>query len=161
VKNYISQVRSWKSEQGIALNAPLKATATYASKNLVSNFKQSESIIKTTLKYPDSHEFIPGKPDVEERITKVVPVYSKIGPTLKKEGKKLVKWINESQDEIIKKIEKKGDISLSDISVLKTDQKDSLIKDGYIEVKKDAKIKGKKDSTILSFDNFYLELKAK
>jgi len=31
VKNYISQVRSWKSEQGIALNVSINTSATYAS----------------------------------------------------------------------------------------------------------------------------------
>ena len=159
VKNYISQVRSWKSEQGIALNAPINTTATYASKDLILEFKQNESIIKSTLKYPKSHEFKPGKPDIEEKITKVVPVYSKIGPTFKKDGKKLVKWINESQDEIIKKIDKDGDITLSDIPILSSNQKEGLIKEGYIQVVKDTKVKGKKDSTILSFDDFYLELK--
>jgi valyl-tRNA synthetase len=158
VKNYISQVRSWKSEQGIALNAPLNTTATYASKDLISKFKQSGSIIKTTLKYPESHEFIPGKPDIEEKIDKVVPVYSKIGPTFKKDGKKLVKWINENQEKIIKMIEKDGDIIVSDIPVLDFSQKEGLIKEGYIQVEKDIKVKGKKDSTILSFDDFYLEL---
>ena len=159
VKNYISQVRSWKSEQGIALNAPLNSMATYASKDLILKFKQNESIIKSTLKYPKSHEFIPGKPDIEEKITKVIPIYSKIGPTLKKDGKKLVKWINESQDKIINKIEKDGDISLLDIPLLNLDKKEGLIKEGYIKVEKDNKVKGKKDSTILSFDKFYLELK--
>jgi len=161
VKDYISQVRSWKSEQGIALNAPMKSSATYSTANVISKIKPSGSIIKSTLKYPEDHEFIPRKPDIEEKITKVVPVYSKIGPTFKKDGKKLVKWINESQDEIIKKIEKKGDVILSDIPVLDSKQKEGLLKEGYIKVEKDIKVKGKKDSTILSFDDFYLEIKAK
>jgi len=161
VKEYISQVRSWKSEQGIALNAPINTTATYASKDLTSKFKQSESIIKSTLKYPDSHEFIPGKPNIEEKITQIVPVYSKIGPIFKKDGKKLVEWINESQDEIIKKIETKGDVIISEISVLNSDEKEGLIKEGYIQIKKDTKVKGKKDSAIFAFDNFYLEIKVK
>jgi valyl-tRNA synthetase len=158
VKKYIAEVRSWKSEQGIALNAPINTVATYGSKSLVTSFKQNESIIKATLKYPDSHEFIAGKPDIEEKITKVVPVYSKIGPALKKDGKKLIKWLNNNQDKLIKEIEKAGDIALSDISGLKIDNKDKLIKDGYVQLKKDVRIKGKKDSTILSFEGFYLEL---
>ena len=79
----------------------------------------------------------------------------------KKDGKKLVKWINENQDEIIKTIEKKGDIILSDIPVLDSKQKEGLIKEGYIKVERDIKVKGKKDSTIISFDDFYLELKVK
>jgi valyl-tRNA synthetase len=159
VKNYISVVRSWKSERGIALNAPIEAVATYASKDFISKYKQNESIIKTTLKYPDSHTFIVGKPKIEEKITKIVPIYSKIGPTLKKDGKKLVKWINENQDEIIKKIEDRGDVIFSDISVLDLDQKKGLLKEGFIKIEKDIKVKGKKDSSVFSFNEFYLELK--
>ncbi|KYK29172.1 valine--tRNA ligase [Thermoplasmatales archaeon SG8-52-1] len=161
VKNYISQVRSWKSEQGIALNAPVNSTATYASKGLISKLEKSGLIIKNTLKYPESHKFIAGKPDIEEKISKITPVYSKIGPTFKNEAKKLIKWINDSQDEIIKKITMKGDILLSDIPILSSNKKEELIKDGYINIEKNVKIKGKKDSKILSFDNFYLEIKDK
>ena len=106
VKKYISQVRAWKSEQGIALNAPLKIYATYASKNVISKLKPSESVIKSTLKYPEKHEFISGKPDIQEKIISITPVYSKLGPSFKKDSKKIIKWINDNQDKIIKKIEK-------------------------------------------------------
>ena len=159
VKKYISQVRSWKSEQGIALNAPIDAIATYSSKDISLKLKHNEIIIKTTLKFPDSHEFIPRKPDIEEKIMKISPVYSKIGPTFKKGGKKLAQWINENQGEIIKKIEDKGDIIISDISVLNSNLNSGLLKEGFIKIEKDFKVKGKKDSTILSFDKFYLELR--
>jgi len=159
VKKYISIVRSWKSEKGIALNAPINSTTTYASKDLISKYKKCESVIKNTLKYPDSHKFIAGKPDIKEKITKIIPVYSKIGPTLKRDGKTLVNWINENQEEIIEKIEQKGDISLSDISVLNSNKKDGIIKEGFVKIQKEIKVKGKKDSIILPFDNFYLELK--
>jgi valyl-tRNA synthetase len=159
VKNYISQVRSWKSEQGIALNAPIDSSATYSTPDFILKIKSNESIIKSTLKYPKNHEFIACKPDLEEKITKVIPVYSKIGPTFKQDGKKLAEWINVKQEEIIKKIEKNGDIIISEIPVIKSDKKEGLLKEGYIQIKKDTKVKGKKDSTILSFDGFYLELK--
>jgi len=159
VKKYISQVRSWKSEKGIALNAPLNTTATYASKDLIYKYKKCDSIIKNTLKYPESHKFIVGKPDIKEKITKIIPIYSKIGPSLKKDGKNLIKWINENQDEIIKKIEEKGDLTLSEISFLNSSKNDGIIKEGYIQIQKDIHVKGKKDSTVLTFDNFYLELK--
>jgi len=159
VKKYISLVRSWKSEKGIALNAPINSTATYASKDLISKYKKCEFIIKSTLKYPDSHKFIDGKPDIKEKITRVIPVYSKIGPTFKKDGKNLINWINENQGEIIEKIKQKGDISLSDISVLNSNKKDGIIKEGFVDIQKEIKVKGKKDSIILTFDKFYLELK--
>jgi valyl-tRNA synthetase len=160
VKNYISQVRSWKSEQGIALNAPIEAIATYASKKVISKLESGESIIKSTLKYPDDHSFITGKPDIQEKIVSVEPVYSKLGPLLKTDSKKIVNWIKENQDKIVKKIEEKGDISLSDIPTVNSDIKDGLIKGGYFQIKKETRVKGK-DSTILPFENFYLELKGK
>ncbi len=159
VKKYISQVRSWKSERGIALNAPINTEATYASKELISKLKTNEQIIKTTLKYPDSHKFVVGKPDIEEKIVKILPVYSKIGPIFKQDGKKLAEWISKNQDEIIKEIKEKGDLQISDIPVLKSSLKQGLIKEGYIQVQKDFKVRGKKDSIIISFDDFYLELK--
>jgi valyl-tRNA synthetase len=161
VKKYISSVRSWKSEQGIALNAPINTNTTYASKDIISKLKTNEQIIKTTLKYPDTHKFVVGKPDIEEKITKLTPVYSKIGPTFKQDGKKLIDFISKNQDEVIKKIKEKGDMQISDISVLKSSLKQGLIKDGYINIQKDFKVKGKKDSTIISFDGFYLEIMEK
>ena len=158
IKDYISQVRSWKSEQGIALNSPIKASATYASKNVISKLKASESIIKTTLKYPDNHGFIVGKPDIQEKITQVTPVYSKLGPLFKNESKKINQWIDSNQDTIIKKIEKDGEIFFSNIPDASTDIKEGLVKGGYLTVKKETRVKGKKDSKILPFDSFYLEL---
>jgi hypothetical protein len=137
----------------------MDSSATYSTAKMISNIEPNSSIIKSTLKYPKNHEFIPRKPDIEEKITKIIPVYSKIGPTFKKEAKKLLRWINKSQDEIIKKIEKKGDVLISDIPVIDSKQKEGLLKKGYIKVEKEIKVKGKKDSTILSFDDFYLEMK--
>jgi valyl-tRNA synthetase len=158
VKTYISQVRSWKSEQGMALNAPVNALATYASKETVSQLQPSGSIIVSTLKYPQQHQFIVGKPEIQEVITKVEPVYAKLGPAFKTESTKISQWIKEHQDELIKKIDSKGDILLSEIPGMQTKKKEGLLKAGYIQVKREAGLKGKKGSKILSFDGFYVEL---
>lgn len=158
VKTFISQFRNWKSEQGIALNAPVNVITTYTSKEKITKIKPSNSIIISTLKFPKTHEFKEGKPKVEEKITKIAPIYAKIGPTLKNEGKKLVSWINKNQDELINKIESKGDFYLSDVPGLSVKSKECLLKDGYIQIEKEIKVKGKK-SHILSFDGFYLEIK--
>jgi valyl-tRNA synthetase len=157
VKNYISQARSWKSEQGIALNAPMNSSVTYASEELISKLKSNKSIIESTLKYPDSHSFIVGKPDIIEKITKVIPVYSKLGPFFKQDSQKIIKWIQDNQDEIIKKIEEYGDILISEISVIDSKLAEGLLKKGYIQIKKEIRMKGKKDVVIIPFDEFYLE----
>jgi len=161
VKKYIAQVRNWKNKQGIALNAPvINVVATYASKNKIKMIKPSGSIIISTLKYPKNHEFKEGKPDVEERITKIDPVYSKIGPSLKKDAQRIIKEVNKNQNELIKKIEKNGDIPLSEFYPAGSTN-EGLIKDKYFQIEKEVKLKGKKDSRILSFDGFYLEIQGK
>jgi hypothetical protein len=40
-------------------------------------------------------------------------------------------------------------------------KKEGLLKAGYIQVKREPGLKGKKGSTILSFDGFYVELQRK
>ncbi len=158
VKNYISQIRSWKSEQGIALNASINTSATYAPNETISKLKASESIITSTLKYPKNHSFIAGKPDIEEKIVSVSPVYSKLGPKFTNEGKKITKWVQDKQAEIIKKIEEVGDIFISDIPSVQSSFKEGLLKNDYIQVKKETVVKGKKNCIILPFDGFYLEI---
>ena len=101
-----------------------------------------------------------GKPNVEEKITKISPVYSKIGPLLKKDAQKLIKDVNANQDEIIKKIEKNGDIPLSEFYPAGSTS-EYLIKNEYFQIEKEVKVKGKKDRIILSFNGFYLEVEEK
>ena len=140
---------------------PLQSSATFSAEaSSISKIKPSGSIIKSTLKYPDNHEFIVGMPDIEEKIVAIKPVYSKIGPLFKKESKKINKWIGENQNDLIKKIEKKGDIFWSDIPVVESKiSNEGLIANGYIKIIKDFVIKGKKDSHIFHFDEFYIEFK--
>ena len=159
VKNYISQIRSWKSEKGIALNAPINAISTYANKDYIKNLQNSKSVILSTLKLPSDHRFIEGKPEIQEQITSIQPNYSKIGPYLKNDSKKLIDWILKNQKDIIEKIETKGDIKLSEIPVINIKTSENLVKDDFIKLKKEAKIKGKKDISITKFDKFYLEYK--
>ncbi|MFO7678203.1 MAG: class I tRNA ligase family protein [Thermoplasmatota archaeon] len=159
VKNYISQVRSWKSEQGIALNAIIPTNATYASEEIISKINSSKSIIQSTLKYPDNHKFIVGKPDVEERIVSVMPVFSTLGPAFGKQSKIIIHYLKENQGEVINTISKQGDISLCDIKELNSSNKEGLRKNGYIQVKKESMVKGKNSSKIIPFDGFYLEVK--
>ena len=82
-----------------------------------------------------------------------------MGPLFKNESKNIVKWIEKNREELAKKIRKNGDIKWSDIAVADAkDQSEYLIKNGYIQVKKETQIKGKKDRAVLQFDGFYLEV---
>jgi valyl-tRNA synthetase len=161
VKNYIAQVRAWKSEQGIALNASIQATTTYAPKETITKLKTGESVILSTLKYPQSHKFIAGKPEIQETITAVEPVFAKLGPAFKTDSNKISHWIKEHQEELIKTIDRRGDMLISEIPGVKVVKKEGLLKEGYIQVKREPGLKGKKGSTILSFDGFYVELQRK
>jgi valyl-tRNA synthetase len=161
IKNYIAQVRAWKSEQGIALNAPIQATTTYAPKETITKLKTGESVILSTLKYPQSHKFIAGKPEIQETITAVEPVFAKLGPAFKTDSNKISHWIKEHQEELIKTIDSKGDMLILEIPGVKVGTKEGLLKAGYVQVKREAGLKGKKGSTILSFDGFYVELQRK
>jgi len=160
VKTYIAQVRSWKSEQGMALNAPLPSSATYAPAAIIKQLQPSADIIKSTLKYPDTHTFIAGKPTIEETIQEVRPNHAKIGPLFKKESKAITSWITKNQDKLISKIQKKGDVSWSDIPPAKeaANQKEKLINNGYLQVIKTTGIRGEKNTTMLHFDNIYVSL---
>ena len=161
IKNYISQIRAYKSGQSIPLNTKLEALTTYASKDKISILKANDTLIKSTLKFPEEHKFIVGTPNMEEKIIEIKPNYSLIGPKLKNQSQEIIKLIKENQKELIKKIEDKGDIPLSSFFPAGSsfDSNEKLIEGEYIHIKKDITIKDKKDSRLLSFDGFYLELK--
>jgi valyl-tRNA synthetase len=161
VKTYIAQVRAWKSEQGIALNAPIPATTTYAPKDSIAQLKTATSVIFSTLRYPDTHTFIAGKPEIQETIIGIEPVYAKLGPMFKTESNKISQWIKDHQDELMKTIESKGDMLITDIPGIKAAKKEGLVKAGYVKVKREPGLKGKKGSTIVSFEDVYLELQRK
>jgi valyl-tRNA synthetase len=161
VKEYIAKVRAWKSEQGIALNAPIPAIATYAPSESIIRLKGNGTIIFSTLRYPATHTFIPGKPEIQETITTVEPVFSKLGPTFKNESSTIVQWIKTHQEELIAKIENGKDVLISEIPGIKTKTKEALHKSGYLQLKREVGLKGKKGSTIVSFDGFYVELERK
>jgi hypothetical protein len=50
---------------------------------------------------------------------------------------------------------------ISEIPGIKVVKKEGLLKAGYVQVKRQPGLKGKKGSTILSFDGFYVELQRK
>jgi len=158
VKEYIAKVRAWKSEQGIALNAPMSAIATYAPSEIIMKLKTNDTIIFSTLRYPKNHKFILGKPEIQETITAVEPVFAKLGPAFKTDSSTISQWIKTHQEDIITKIDNEGDILITEIPKVAVRKKEGLLKAGYIKLKRETGLKGKKGSTILSFDGFYVEL---
>jgi len=159
VKKYIETARAYKSGQGIPLNALLSSSATFSTdKTIIDRIKPSGSKIISTLNYPPYHEFIYER-DIQQKIIAIAPVYSKIGPLFKKESKKIIKWINEHQDELIKKINENGDISWSDISHAGSKKSKGLIEEGYINVIREPAIEGKDGIRLQHlYDNVYISL---
>ncbi len=159
IKNYISEVRSWKSKQGIPLNSEIKAVNTYSSKKVVKTLEKNNEIIKSTLKYPSDHKFIADKPDIEEGISEIKPNFSVVGPKLKQDAKKFVQILNRNKKEIIEKIQKNGDVKISEISNNLIDSDEKLVENKFVKLDKKIIVKGKKDSKILSFGDFFIEIK--
>lgn len=161
VKEYIAKVRAWKSEQGMALNAPMPALATYAPSEIIARLIPHDTIISSTLRYPEDHKFIAGKPDIQETIVAVEPMFAKLGPAFKNDSALIVQWIKTHQQDLITTIDAGKDILLSQIPGLKTTKKESMLKSGYMKVKREPRLKGKKGSAIVAFDGFYVELERK
>ena len=157
VKQYVSEVRSFKSEQKIALNAPLNSVKTYASKDRIKALKDNAFVVIETLKLPSNHEFVEGKPDIKEKITEIIPNYAAIGPQFKNESKSIVQFIKNHQEDLIKIIENTGDLTWNDIKVdIANVSDESLLNNGFVSVTTESVVKGEKDHHIVSFDGFYL-----
>jgi valyl-tRNA synthetase len=158
IKTFIANVRAFKSDHGIALNAPLSSSATYGPQELIDQLKNQEAIIKETLKLPAQHSFIVGKPDIKEVITAIEPAYSKLGPKFKQESQKIISFIKNNQQELISKIEQQGDLTWNDIpnnSI--TNSNESLILNEYVTIKKSSKVTGSElNETLVTFESLYL-----
>jgi len=157
IKQYVSEVRSYKSQQKIALNAALESTKTYAPKEIIKHLKEQSFLITETLKLPKNHQFIEGKPDVEEIIKEIIPNYAMIGPRFKNESKQLIKYIKKHQKELIDIIEQSDDLTWNDIQVESIEKSDeSLINQGFITLKMETQVKGEYKQRIVAFDAFYI-----
>lgn len=154
VKNFIAKIRAYKSEQGIALNAPLNIKKTYVPREYIHILEGNSAIIKATLKLPEDHEFLEGKPDIVEKITAIKPNPAKIGPRFKKQSQEIIKWINQHQRDIIDIIQQKGDINWHDLQVTSTiEDEEKLLENNYIITEKTPQVEGWK---VTHIEPFYL-----
>ncbi|MEM2934974.1 MAG: class I tRNA ligase family protein, partial [Candidatus Thermoplasmatota archaeon] len=96
VKEVISEIREWKSKNGISLNSPLSKVIIYG------NVKEND-IISGTLKIKEI--IFEDKSNIDKR---AFPVYSKIGPYFKEKSKVVLEEINKNGNKIAKDIEEKG-----------------------------------------------------
>jgi len=157
VKNFIAQIRAFKSEQGIALNTTLPSSATYGPEHMISQLDQNRDVIIDTLKLPEDHSFIAGKPDIIESITRIEPVYAKLGPVFKKDSQKIATYIKNHQQELINRIEETGDLKWKHIPHTEAaDQHESLIEHDYVTLKRTSQVVGSEASErLVTFDSFY------
>lgn len=158
IKKFIADLRSFKSEQGIALNAPLQSSATYGPKDQIAQLKSQADLIKSTLSLPENHSFIEGKPDVEESITAIEPVYAKIGPVFKKDSQKIAAYIKNNQKDLISIIEETGDLKWKDIpDVTASEENNSLLDEEFVHLKRKSHVAGSDaDETLVTFGPFYV-----
>jgi len=91
-------LRKWKSDRGMALNAKIEDIVIFSSKD-IDPIKED---IKRAMNV-ENLESKKGKPEIEEKIVKVIPNYKVIGPIFGDRTKEIVKIIQDP--EIAKKID--------------------------------------------------------
>ncbi|HQM95134.1 MAG TPA: valine--tRNA ligase [Methanofastidiosum sp.] len=103
LKDITVDIRRYKSDLKMPLNAPINAAILYTEKN-VDGIKEdiSKSMNISTLEIKN------GKPNIEEKITAVVPRYDIIGPKFGKDVQKVKSLLTQH----ITEIEEKGQITL-------------------------------------------------
>ena len=158
IKTFIADLRSFKSEHGIALNAPLPSSATYGPKELINQLQSQEELIKSTLNLSKDHKFIEGKPDIEESITAIEPIYAKLGPVFKKDSQSIATYIKNHQQDLINLIEQNGDLKWKDIpKATAADQDESLLNEEFIKLTRSSHVKGSdSDETLVTIGPFYV-----
>ncbi|MBC7128477.1 MAG: valine--tRNA ligase [Thermoplasmatales archaeon] len=130
VKEVVSEIRGWKSKNGIPLNSSLSKVIIYG------NVKE-EDIISGTLKIKEI--VYEDKLNIEKI---AFPIYSKIGPYFKEKSKIVIEEINKNGKKIARKIEEDGFYSFNfkgeEIKIdkefldIKEETKENLLKAGNI-----------------------------
>ncbi|WP_423793347.1 valine--tRNA ligase [Methanocaldococcus indicus] len=99
IKETIVNLRRYKANKGLSLNAQLNKVEIYTEDDETYNaLLKGEKDIKGTLKINEL-KIIKGKPDLEYRIVEVIPNKSKIGPEFKKYTKDVMEFIKNIKDE--------------------------------------------------------------
>ncbi|MDR0912949.1 MAG: valine--tRNA ligase [Methanobrevibacter sp.] len=132
----ISEIRRFKSENKLPLNAPLNEVNIYfENKELLNISKLFENDFKGTLKI-NNFNLILGKPDIQEKIVEIIPAMDKIGPEFKGEAPKIIKYISTTNiDEIAKTLDETGEINVDG----------NILNENHLNIKKEVVgVSGKK-----------------
>ncbi|MCE5297029.1 MAG: valine--tRNA ligase [Euryarchaeota archaeon] len=116
VKDVIAALRSWKSENKLALNAELSVVELVGAKAEI--LRGCERDISETIKAKSL--VFETKADLEEKIVALNPVKSKIGPMFKANGKEVIDTIKAAKPETFGQliVEGKASITLKDGTVV-------------------------------------------
>jgi valyl-tRNA synthetase len=119
IKEIISSIRRWKSEQRIALNSRIEGVYIYTDCDLADGALDIDNALNAHITYKR------GKPDIHEMVTEVRPNLGSLGPRFKSEAKYIVQLIRETPaQEIADQIEK-GSVTIGGIQL---DLEDFIIK---------------------------------
>ena len=81
IKEIISSIRRWKSEQRIALNSRIEGVYIYTDCDLADGALDIDNALNAHTTYKR------GKPDIHEMVTEVRPNLGSLGPRFKSEAK--------------------------------------------------------------------------
>jgi valyl-tRNA synthetase len=141
LKQIISTIREWKSNQGIALNAPLPFVKI--SSDGYKKIRPLENTIKSTLNITDL-KIMADMPHVEEIVMSAKPDYAKIGQRFKERSGDIINNINTKDPQVIAEEIRENDVfSVETVSSDGSSTTISLPGD-YVKLKKELRSKGKK-----------------
>ncbi len=113
----IDELRRYKSSHGIPLNQPINTVNIYTDE--VEMVESTVDDIKNTNKV-DNIKVQTGQPDLHEKVTKIEPIMSKVGPEFKSNAKDIISYISTTDPEIIaKQLEEDSRVQVGEVSFTK------------------------------------------
>ncbi len=114
----VSKIRKYKSENGLALNYPLKTVRLYATGGAKGMMEDASVTLKGALSI-EKLEIFEGTPEAEEEVVELVPDFSTIGPEFKGEAKKVVEFLRTCDGQkVVEELDAKGSVVTSDGKVI-------------------------------------------
>ena len=117
INEIITKVRRYKAEKGLPLNYELNKAIIYTTKDKAEIIELSKGTIAGTLRINElsiSNEAL----DLEEKITEIVPDYSKLGPKFKDKAKLIVETMNKEKERILRELKEKGVAKIDGYEIL-------------------------------------------